>query len=426
MKSIKNVPDGDRVLIIGAGLAGLCCARHLTDHGVDCLILEASDRVGGRIGTDRSEGFLFDHGFQVLQSAYPEAQRMLDLKALDVRPFDAGALVRYGGRFHRTADPWKQPLVALTNLWSPIGTFRDKMKMGRLRSRLLGSTLEEIFQLPNIPLHEALRLEGFSSSMIERFLRPFFAGVFLEERLETSLRMFSFVFRMFAQGATGLPAQGMGAIPEQLASGLWPRIRTSAPVSAIDGATVTLSSGERLSGEAVVVATEAPAASRLAPGIRTPSSHSVTCLYFAASQSPIDQPILVLNGEGRGPISSLCVPSQIASAYAPPNVALVSVTVLGNPTADDQHLEQSVRAQLTDWFGVQVAKWRYLRCYRILHALPGQEPDMLEPVSNMIHHQPGLLFCGDHRENATIHGAMVSGRRAAETILGIRTSTSHA
>ena len=406
-----------RVLIVGAGLAGLCCARHLTDHGIDCLVLEASDGVGGRIRTDRSEDFLFDRGFQVLQSAYPEAQRMLDMPALDLRPFYPGALVRYGGRFHKVADPWRHPLDALAGLLSPIGTLRDKVKIGRLRSRLLESTLDEIFRQPNIRLDEALHAEGFSPSIIERFLRPFFSGVFLEPALETSSRLFGFVFRMFAQGITGLPASGMAAIPEQLAAGLGPRIRTGAQVTAVDGTELTLASGERLAGEAVVIATDAPAAVALVPELRSPPSRSVVCLYFAAPRPPLEEPILALNGEGQGLINSMCVPSQIAPNYAPPNSALVSVTVLGNPPLDERSLEQSVMAQLTDWFGTKVARWRFLRCYRIPHALPGQPPEVLEAISGTVHICDSLFICGDHRENATINGAMVSGRKVAEAIL---------
>lgn len=421
-----NVRGGSPVLIIGAGLAGLCCARHLIDHGVECLVLEASDGIGGRMRTDRSEGFLLDRGFQVLQSAYPEAQRMLDMPGLDLRPFYPGALVRYGGRFHKVADPWRQPLDALAGLLSPIGTFRDKIRIGRLRSRLIDSALEDIFRQPNTSTQEALHAEGFSPSIIERFLRPFFAGVFLERRLDTSRRLFDFVFRMFTQGITGLPANGMAAIPEQLVAGLEPRIRTGAIVTSVDGTEVTLASGERLMGEAVVIATDAPPAVRLVPELRSPPSRSVVCLYFAAPRPPIDEPILVLNGESQGLINNMCVPSQIAPNYAPPDTALVSVTVLGNPTTDDRSLEQSVRAQLTDWFGTQVAQWRYLRCYRILHALPGQQPEILETIPGSVRIRNGLFVCGDHRENATINGAMVSGRRAAEAILetdGFRASS---
>ena len=235
--------------------------------------------------------------------------------------------------------------------------------------------------------------------------------------METSRWMFDFVFRMFAQGITGLPASGMVAIPEQLAAGLGHLIRTSAQVIAVAGTEVTLASGERLAGKAVVIATDAPAAVRLAPELRSPPSRGVACLYFAASQPPIEEPILVLNGEGHGPINNMCVPSQIAPNYAPADAALVSVTVLGNPPSDDRSLGQSVLAQLTDWFGTGVAQWRFLRCYRIAHALPGQQPEMLETIPGTARIRNGLFICGDHRENATINGAMVSGRRAAEAVL---------
>lgn len=412
-----SVRSEARVLIVGAGLAGLCCARHLTARGIDCLILEGSDKVGGRIRTDRSEGFLLDRGFQVLQSAYPEAQRMLDMPALDLQPFYPGALVRYGGRFHKVVDPWKQPLDALLGLFSPIGTLRDMLKIGRLRSRLLRSTVEEIFRQPDISLHKTLLAEGFSSSIIEHFLRPFFSGVFLERSLDTSRRLSDFVFRMFAQGITGLPANGMGAISGQLAEGLDSRIQTDAIVTTVDRTGVTLASGERLKGTAVVIATDAPAAVHLMPELRSLPSHGVTCLYFAAPRPPIKEPILVLNGESHGLINNMCVPSQIAPNYAPPNTALISVTVLGHPAIDDRVLEQSVRAQLTDWFGAEVAQWRFLRCYRIRHALPGQQPGVLERIAETIRMPNGLFVCGDYRENATINGAMVSGRRAAEGVL---------
>ena len=61
------------VLIVGAGLAGLCCARRVQQAGLRFLVLEASDGVGGRIRTDRIDGFQLDRCFQVFLTAYPEA-----------------------------------------------------------------------------------------------------------------------------------------------------------------------------------------------------------------------------------------------------------------------------------------------------------------------------------------------------------------
>jgi phytoene dehydrogenase-like protein len=120
------------VVIVGAGLAGLACAETLDAAGVRCAVFEASDGVGGRARTDRHQGFLLDRGFQVLLTAYPEAQRFLDYKALELRSFIPGALIRRDGRFQRLADPLRQPSDFFATLLSPIGTLADSMGIARL------------------------------------------------------------------------------------------------------------------------------------------------------------------------------------------------------------------------------------------------------------------------------------------------------
>ena len=162
------------VVVVGAGLAGLSCARTLQEHGVGVTVIEASDAIGGRVRTDRLSGFLFDRGFQVLQTAYPEARRVLDYAALKLQPFYPGALVYREGRFHRVADPWRRPQHALSTLLSPLGTLSDKLRVARLQQHVSGLTLEQLFDQPESSTMEALRRSGFTESMIEGFFRPFF------------------------------------------------------------------------------------------------------------------------------------------------------------------------------------------------------------------------------------------------------------
>ena len=407
-------------VIVGAGLAGLCCARRLLEAGVRSLVLEASDDVGGRIRTDVADGFRLDRGFQVFLTAYPEARRVLDYPALRLRPFLPGALVRIAGRFHRVADPRRVPTAALGTLLAPVGSLADKLRLAGVVWNCLTGTIEDRFADPETTTLQALRDAGLSDRIIDRFFRPFLGGVFLEPGLRTSSRMFRFVFRMFAAGDACLPAEGMQALPRQLAAGLpADTVRLGTRVAAVRPDGVTLADGGRLSARAVVVATEGPAAAALLDQPAPPPGAGVTCLYFAAAAPPVAEPILVLNGEGTGPVNNLCVPTVVAPGYGPPGGAsLVSATVLG--AADPgPGLEAEVRRQMTDWFGPSAAEWRHLRTYRIPYALPGQEPPALAEPQRPVR-VGGVYVCGDHRDNASIQGAMVSGRRAAEAVLADR------
>jgi phytoene dehydrogenase-like protein len=404
------------VIVVGGGLAGLSCGIHLQRAGLKTLLLEASDQVGGRVRTDHLDGFKLDRGFQVMLTAYPEARSLLDFEALQLGVFDPGALVRLGGAFHRVSDPRRRPAELPATLRAPVGSLTDKLALARLRSRLRSENGERRGARPEVSTLEALREAGFSDRIIERFFRPFFGGIFLEQNLLTSSCMFEFVFRMFDQGDAALPAGGMGAIPHQLAERLEAgTIRLGMRVAALDSAGVLLENGDRLSAHAVVVATDGPSAARLVPEVPEPASCPVTCVYYAADASPVEEPRLVLNGEGRGPVNNLCVADRVNPSYAPPGASLISATVLGDPASLDGTLDRDVRAQLTDWFGRQVADWRHLRTYRIAHALPAQPVGAFGARDVRVRN--GTYVCGDHRQHASIEGTLLSGRRAADAVL---------
>ncbi len=409
------------VIVVGGGLAGLACALRLQQEGIEVLVLEGSDRIGGRVRTESVNGFALDRGFQVYLTAYPEGRRVLDLDALRLKPFYPGALVRRGGRFHKVADPWRRPFDALASLASPVGTLGDKLRVRALRRRARGGTIEERMSAPQATALEALRGDGFSEPMIDAFFRPFLGGVFLERELATSSRMLEFVFRMFAEGDAALPAGGMQAIPEQLALRLPAgAVRTGTVVLAVDREGVTLTGGRRLPSRAVVIATEGPEAARLAGGVLGSAfapPRGVTCLYFAAPKPPVDEPILVLDGEGRGPVNNLCVPSAVQPTYAPAGASLVSASVLGVPALGDAALEAAVLEQLMGWFGDLVRRWEHLRTFRIPYALPAATPAELDPPSRPVRLREGLYLAGDHREGPSIQGALVAGRRAAEALI---------
>ena len=405
------------VIVVGAGLAGLTCARLLHQAKVRVRVLEASDGVGGRARTDEVDGFRLDRGFQVFLTAYPEPRRWLEERALELRRFAPGARVWKGGRLHLLADPLRRPWHAARTALSPVGSFLDKLHVLDLWKQAQAGTVEDVFLRPQKTSRAYLADVGFSDAMVESFFQPFFGGIFLERQLRTSSRMLEFVFRMFARGAAAVPARGMGALAGQLASRL-PEgaLRLGTPVEEVFGHRVRLASGARETCDAVVVATDGPSAEALLPGLPPQRTTSVTCLYFAAPEPPVRGPYLVLNGEGRGPVNNLAVMSEVAPSYAPAGQALVSVSVVAEADSSPE-LEARVREQLTEWFGAGVAGWRHLRTYAIAHALPEQLPESFQEPHRRVRLSPGLYACGDYRENGSIEGAMVSGRRAAEALL---------
>lgn len=385
-----TAPD---VIVVGAGVAGLACARRLQAGGLVPLVLEASDGIGGRVRTDVVDGFLLDRGFQVLPTAYPEARRALGYDRLDLRPFARGAIVRVDGRFRRLVDPREAPLRSVRALAGGVLSVRDAAAVARL---LRGAGAETTTSA-------ALRSAGVSATAVERVFAPFLAGVFLEPRLDTSSRFLDFVLESFGGGAAALPAGGMGAIPAQLAEGV--EVRNGACVVAVGPGTAALADGESLSARATVVATA---------GLLDDAPHGwngVACLYFEAASAPLPGPWLTLSPAGDGPVNNLCVPTEVAPTYGPAGRTLVSATVLG---ADEPDLE-AVLAQLRGWFGRAVDEWRHLRTYRIPRALPAY------PVGARLQQQPrltaGLYACGDHREHPSLAGALRSGARAAEAVL---------
>ena len=409
-----------RVIVVGGGVAGLRCAGVLAEAGVEVVLLEAGERVGGRVRTDRRDGYLLDRGFQVLPTAYSEARSCLDLGDLDLHEFRSGVLVRRDGEFRALHDPLRHPGRLLETLRAGLGTVGDRARLVLWVAELLAGVEGAALRGRDVASRELLDRRGFSVEIIETFFRPFFGGVFLEPDLVTSGRMMEFVLRTFAAGPVALPAGGMEAIPRQLADGL-PRdtVRTGARVAAVEagGTAVRLGDGGAVKGDAVVVATDPWTAAGLVPGVESPGRRSVTGLYFGADAPPVEDPVLVLNGEEDGPVNHLSVQSRVCPSYAPPGRELISVTVLRGASADDRDLEDAVRDEMRDWFGEEVDGWRLLRVDRITSALPAAPPGAISGEGAPSRVEPNLYVCGDHREHPSLEGALVSGRRAAEAVL---------
>ncbi|OMO86877.1 Zinc finger, CCCH-type [Corchorus olitorius] len=424
---LKTAP----VIVIGGGLAGLAAATRLKSDDIPFLLLEASDGVGGRVRTDVVDGFLLDRGFQIFITAYPEAQKLLNYNELNLQRFYSGAKVYYDGQFHTVADPLRHFSDSLLSLTNPIGSIVDKLLIALTRARVLTKSDEEILTTGEVSTIELLKSIGFSDSMIGRFFRPFFGGIFFDRELETTSRLFDFIFKCLALGDNTLPAKGIGEIPNQLAAKLPSNsILLNSKVVSVDfedsnSPSVRLESGEVLKSEVgVIMAVDEPAVDKILAGRKRPvqtkkPARSTVCLYFSAdkNQIPVRDPVLFLNGSGKGIVNNMFFATNVAPSYGPADKALVSVSLIGlfEDVSDDDLTAEVIR-EVSGWFGASIAEsWKHLRTYRIGFAQPNQSPptDLMKNPNV----EPGLYLCGDYMTSATFDGALVSGRRAVEALL---------
>ncbi|WP_367047963.1 NAD(P)/FAD-dependent oxidoreductase [Streptomyces sp. Je 1-332] len=398
-------------VVVGAGLAGLACALDLQHAGRRVALLEASDGVGGRMRTDRRDGFLLDRGFQVFNTSYPQVKRRLDLRSLQLRPFTPGLIAHTSTGPVRLADPTRQPKDARALLPGRVLPARDLAALGALTARDALLPVGFLKRRRDRSTATALAHAGVTAGTVDEILRPFLSGVFLEDRLETSARFFHLVWRSMVRGTLCLPADGIGAVPAQLAKGLDDGVLSlETPVAAVTDAGVLLTDGRELPARSVVVATDAASAAGLLPGLAVPDGRTVTTYYHAAPRTPLPEPTLLVDSTGA--VLNTCVLTEAAPTYAPPGTALISSSVLGAHTPG---VEAAVLRRLAELYGTDTSGWRQVAVYTVEGALPVMEPPW--PLSRTTRFAPGRYVCGDHRATGSVQGALSSGTRAAREVL---------
>ncbi len=391
-------------------MAGLAAARELTKAGHEAVVFEAGDGPGGRVRTDTVDGYRLDRGFQIMLTAYPECRELFDYDRLDLRPFQAGAMVRIGDAFHRVGDPLREPRQLAATLTAPIGSPIDKLRILAYRLKVSKGSIDSMWDGVGTTAKYRFEKLGFSDRMIERFLQPLFAGITLEADLQGSSQVVDFVFRMLSAGDAAVPANGMGTLSDQLAASLpADSIFYDARVDRVTPTSIAVVGGDEIQFDAVIVATDASESARLA-ATEDPGWNGVTSVWFSSPMAPFDQPVLVLNGSGRGPINSLAPMSHVSAEYAPEGTNLFVVSA---PTSDPD-VPAAMRKQLIDWFGPVASTYNELRVDRIERAQPKQLPghDARAAVETN-----GLFIAGDHRRDASLNGALGSGRAAARAVL---------
>ncbi len=394
------------VVVVGAGLAGLAAARHLSGADLCVRVVEASDGVGGRVRSERVDGVTVDRGFQLLNPAYPEVRRMVDLEALDLRPFEPGVLLATTDRRTLVTDPRRRPGSLLSTVLHAPGSRAEQLRFAAYAARVLRTDPRDLREAVDSTVGEAWAPFG---SLARDALAPFLTGVLFDDSMTSSRRFVDLLLRSFVLGTPSVPATGMQALPDQLAQGL--DIGLGRRAVAVTGTTVTTDDGV-LSARAVVVATDPATSGALLPGLDVPSMRSGTTWWHLAdsdgSQLTGGRGVLVLDPGRRGPVVNSVVTTNAAPSYADGSRALVASTTLGTGTD-----EGDVLAHLALMHGVDTRGWDTVAVHRIAATVPAIEPgtSLRRPVRH-----GDVFVAGDHRDTASIQGALVSGRRAAAAV----------
>ena len=411
-----SLPSAD-VVVVGAGLAGLACARALTGHGLDVRVLEAGDAVGGRVRTDHVDGYTLDRGFQVLNTAYPALRGLVDLDALDLRPFDAAAGIHLDGRRVQVVNPLQRPRGATSALGLPVGGVGGKAALGLYAGLCATLPVAGLRHRDDVSAAEAWSRARIPQDVVDGVLRPFFSGVLLEDDLSTSRRFTDLMMRMFVRGGSTVPAGGMQRLPEQVAAPLPAgTVHLDARVHRVSAGSVDTTQGT-LRARAVVVATDGWTAAHLVPhAMPEPPARGVTTVYHVTPAFPEASAMLLLDAE-RSPVANTIVLSSAAPEYAPPGQSLVSTSLVHGGSLPDDLDGPEVRSALARLHGTDTSSWELIATYGLPRALPGMPaPHSLRKPVRLTSGGRSVYVAGDHRDTSSIQGALISGRRAASAV----------
>ncbi|WP_165366210.1 FAD-dependent oxidoreductase [Brumimicrobium glaciale] len=398
-----------KVGIIGAGLTGLIAAKALSSKGVEVSVFEKLSQPGGRMRTENIDGWKLDVGFQVLLTAYPYLKKHVEFSKLNTFTVEAAATIFRDGKTTAVGDPFRTKNILFKTMFSDIGSIKDKWLIFQLKRYVDKRSIDYIFDERNRTTIEFLQEFGFSQQIIDRFFKPFFGGIFLENQLTTSSRMFLFVFKMFSKGNAVIPKAGISAVARLLeAKSINAKFNYNCEITKVDQETIHFKNGEKQSFDYVI---------NTIPnyGKRKDLDQWQNCynLYFEHSAPAIiKQARIGLNANENRLINNIFYPSVHQSPQDKKGKSLISVTVLNSNGLKEIQIIEKVIQELRADFNIKDA--RLIKMYEIPYALPKLDG----PVNTISFDQSTKTFeVGDFLMNGSQNAACKIGEMVAERIL---------
>ncbi len=397
------------IIIVGAGLSGLSCAYECKKMNKDFIIIEETNRVGGKVGSIKENGYIFDLGFQVYNTNYINANSYLNMKDLKLNLFKPGALIHDNNSFKMFSDPIRDPITLFKTLFSGLSTLKDKFKILKLKYSLLGYSIEDDNTKESTTL-EFLKEYGFSEKIINCFFMPFFSGVFLESKLETSSKFFKFVFSNFNKGYAALPKNGMQEIPDQIYNRLDKgSILFNKKVLKIDDkGEITLNNNHILKAKYIVLT---GSLDKFLVDEKHFRSNSVKTMYFSTSIKIKNSNYINLFPHD-DLINNIAVLTSISKAYSTNEDSLLSISIINTNSRKDD-LIPIVKLKLSNFYGAKESDFTFLKFFDLKKATIAQNAGHFE---KRIEDNNKIIYAGEYTTNGSIEGAIKSGIQAFQKI----------
>lgn len=399
------------IVIIGAGIAGLACAMKLKKNNRNFIIIEQSDRVGGRVGSIKENEYIFDLGFQVYNTEYYETNSLLNLKELKLKVFKPGASIYNGRRFEILSDPFRDPSTIFETFFSGMTTFKDKIKILTLKRALSSYCISED-QSEDMTTLKYLESYGFSNKIINGFFKPFFSGIFLENQLETSSKFFKNVFSNFNKGYAAVPVNGMQAIPDQMVKNLNPHnlLLGNKVIEAKNPEKIVLENNEIIEAKYMVLT----GGSNSLVNNHIVEFNSVRTFYFS-SRVKVKYPKYINLFPYDSLINNIAILSSVSENYSPEGNTLFSITIIESDLSKSELID-IIQDKLSTYYGDEKSNYIFMKEINIKQATIKQKTGYFDLK---IEDKKNILFAGDYTTYGSIEGAVVSGIKTAEKLISM-------